>query len=82
MEFRKRAEEASFTSVYVFPQQSLGLELEEGDDGVNAVIVGWNKRDLPKTCWNLAPGDVVRALTHSRIPNGTQEDRERCALRL
>jgi hypothetical protein len=45
---------------YVFPGQRLGLELQAADHGVNAVIADWSRENLPKTCWNLSRGDIVR----------------------
>jgi hypothetical protein len=46
---------------YAFPGEELGLWLEQGDGGLNAVVSNWTNDSVPKYCWNLQPGDVVSA---------------------
>lgn len=41
------------TSEYVFPNQELGLQLDSGDDGNNAVVAEVWKAEVKTLCWDL-----------------------------
>ena len=57
---RQAALRAAYSCEYLFPLRELGLRLEEGDGGRNAVVTGFASTDIPKYCWNLQLGDIVR----------------------